>query len=443
MKSNNFKKFYKTVMLILLTAVITFLLTSTAMQNNQKSEKETAVTYVKTQDGISATLQTFRKFISEKYMYDVDDEKLLQSAIKGYIEGLDDQYSEYITKDEMNEYMESTLGNYVGIGVYLTKDILADQIVILAPIKGSPAEEAGLQPNDVVKSIDGVEYKADQLNEASAALKKEEGTKAKVEIFRNGDTFTVEVERKKIKINHVESKMLNDNIGYIEMTTFDEGTCDEFVKEYNNLSLHGAKQLIIDLRGNGGGIVSEAINIADLMVEKNKTLLITMGKNGKEDVTVAKEEKTINIPVVILIDEGTASSSEILAAAIKENNENIKIVGKQSYGKGVIQTLYTLNDGSGLKLTTNEYLTPNRNTINKKGIVPDYYVELPDGKSIYSIKENEDTQLQKAVELLTQKEVVIQNNTQSKQQIETTVEVTFENEIQEQQKEQVENQNQN
>ena len=405
MKDNKLRNFYKSLMLIILTAVITFIITSTVMYNKYGEGK---ITYVTTQsstssDLVSKTFQAFHKYISERYIYDIDDQKMLESAIKGYVKGLGDQYSEYITKDEMEEYMQETVGKYVGIGVYLVNDTETNQVMVLAPMKGSPAEEAGIKAGDYIKKVDGVEYTGEQLNQASSALKKEEGTKANVEILRNGDTLNIEVERRKIKLNPVESEDLEGNIGYISVTSFDEETKEDFENAYNELKAKNIKSLIIDLRNNGGGIVNEATDIADLMVEKGKTLLITTGKNEGEKVTKSKLDKIIDMPIVVLINSGTASSSEILAAALKENNDNVTIIGTQSYGKGVIQTIYTLSDGSGLKLTTNEYFTPNRNSINKKGIVPDIIIELPKNETENTNQEIEDLQLKKAVEVLKNK----------------------------------------
>ena len=174
------------------------------------------------------------------------------------------------------------------------------------------------------------------------------------------------------------------------------------MENYNTLKESNIKGLIIDLRNNGGGIVEESTNIADMFTTKDNTLLITTGKAGtKEEITKAKKDKEINIPVVILVNENTASASEILTAAIKENNEDtVSIVGKNTYGKGVIQSIFTLTDGSGVKLTTNEYYTPKHNTINKIGIKPDYEINLPEGESSYTITDEKDTQLQKALEIL-------------------------------------------
>lgn len=396
MKSNNFQKIYKAVMLIILTAAITFIITSTVMYG-KLGKKE--VQYITT-SGIGKTFQLFRNYISDKYIGEIDDEKMLESAIKGYIEGLGDEYSEYITKDEMKKYMEDAMGNYVGIGVYIAATSDTNQIIVLMPIKGSPAEEVGIISGDIITKVDGVEYTGEQLSEASNALKKEEGTKVQVEVLRNNEILNFEITRKSIKVNHIESEVLENNIGYMQISTFDEGCYEEFKQNWEELNSKNINSLIIDLRNNGGGIVDEALDIADMMVEKDKVLLITKGKKEKENETKAKTDKVINIPIIILINENTASSSEILSAAVKENNNNVKIVGTKSYGKGVIQTIYTLTDGSGLKLTTNEYFTPNHNTINKIGITPDIEVEFPKEENLYTVEKKNDTQLQKAIELL-------------------------------------------
>ena len=198
-------------------------------------------------------------------------------------------------------------------------------------------------------------------------------------------------------MEHVTSKMLEDNIGYIQIDAFEDGVADKFEEKYNELNKSGLKGLIIDLRSNGGGVVDEATDIADLFTEKNKPVLIMKDKNGEETITKAKKEQVIsNIPVVILTNETTASASEILAGALRDNY-SAKLVGKTTYGKGVIQTVYKLTDGSGLKITTEEYYTPSHNKIHKVGLVPDEEVEEN------TENEDNDTQLNKAIELIKNK----------------------------------------
>lgn len=391
MKSEKLQRIYRTIMLVVLTAAITFIITSIVMYHSLGSSN---IKYITT-DNIGRTFQTFRKFIEEKYIGTMDDNAMLESALKGYVEGLNDEYSEYITKEEMQEYMQDATGKYVGIGVYIANNTQTNQIVVLMPMKGSPAEEAGIKAGDIITKIDGKAYTGEELSEASSALKQEEGTKVQIEILREEQVLNIEVERKEVKVSHVETEILEDKIAYIQIPSFDEGCYEEFKQKWEEMQTnHNITSLIIDLRNNGGGIVDEAINIADMMVEKDKTLLITRSKQEKEEITKAKEDKTIHLPVVILVNENTASASEILTAAVKENNENTTIIGKTTYGKGIIQTLQRLSDGSGLKITTEKYYTPNRNEIHKIGITPDIEVEL---------KEDEDTQLQKAIDVLNKK----------------------------------------
>ena len=258
-------------------------------------------------------------------------------------------------------------------------------------------------PGDIITKVDGVSYTGEELTEASNKIKGEIGTSVKLEILRDGKTMEFEVTREHIKINHVESKVLENNIGYIEFNSFDEGCSKEFKEKLEELKGKNITALVIDIRNNGGGLVTEALDIADFIVEKDATLLITTDKKGKEEITKAKNDPMINMPVVLLTNSSSASASEILAGALKDNGK-ATIVGEKTYGKGVIQELLTLTDGSGLKITTNEYFTPNRNKINKVGITPDIEVKLDEkvqGQLV--IEGKDDTQLQKAIEILKQK----------------------------------------
>ena len=231
-------------------------------------------------------------------------------------------------------------------------------------------------------------------------MKGEEGTKVKIQILRDDKTIDMEVERKNVKINHVESEVLEDNIGYLKISTFDEGCSEEFEQKLQDLQNKNIKSLIIDLRNNGGGIVDEALAIADLFTDKDVTLLITKDKNGNEEIRKAQSDKKVDLPVIVLTNENTASASELLVGVLKDYNI-AKSVGTVTFGKGVIQELLTLPDESGLKITTNEYYTPKGNKINKIGIEPDEKVELPDEyKNVLDVPKDKDTQLNKAIELL-------------------------------------------
>ncbi len=393
------QKIYKVIMLLVIACTITFVLTTILVYKNLGETSK--YIYVSANDkGISSTIASFRKIIDKKFLGEIDEDKLLEGAIKGYVAGLGDPYTEYMTKEEMEDFNVEVQGNFVGIGVYLTKDTVNNTIMVISPIKDTPAYEAGIKPGDIISKVDGVSYTGEQLTEATNKIKGEEGTKVKLEIMRQEEIIELEVERKSVKINHVESEMLESKIGYIKFNTFDEGCSEEFKTQLENLKKDGMKALIIDIRNNGGGLVSETLDIADYIVEKNKTLLITVDKDNEEEIEKAEEDPIVNVPIVVLTNENSASASEILAGALKDNGK-ATIVGTTTYGKGVIQELLTLNDGSGLKITTNEYFTPNRTKINKIGIKPDYEVKLPEElEDVIDIQKNEDTQLQKAIELL-------------------------------------------
>ena len=392
-------KIYKIIMIVVLTAFITFMVTSISLYS-YFVKNPVSVSAQSTNKDIASKLTKYREIIDKYYLGDVDDTALEEGAIKGYIEGLGDPYTEYISKEEMDTYLDDTMGNFVGIGIYMIKNTQYDKIQVLSTIKGSPAEKAGIQAGDLIISADGVEYSADDMTTASNKIKGEEGTKVTIEVLRGAEKLKFELTREKVKVNQVEGKVLSNNIGYIKFTSFDETTAEDFKNQYQELAKKGIQSLIIDLRNNGGGIVDQALEIADYMTTKDSVLLYEVDKNGKETVKKAKEDPIVNMPIVILTNENTASASEILAGALKDLGK-AKIVGTTTYGKGVIQQILKLNDGSGLKITIEEYQTPNSNKINKVGIQPDEKVELPiTVNSLLTIKESDDTQLQKAIEML-------------------------------------------
>jgi len=317
----------------------------------------------------------------------------MESAVKGYVAGLGDIYTEYLTKDEYEELMVNVNGNYVGIGIYMTQDNYGN-IIVLLPIEGSPAEEAGLKTGDIITKVNGEDCIGMDLSLVANKVKGEEGTTVDIEIQREEEIINKTIERRTVEIEDIEYEVLDNNIGYIQILSFDDGCSNKFETVLNDFMSRGIKSLIIDVRDNGGGIVTEATDIADLFVAKNSNIMIEVDKDGKEKITKAKEEPIINseFKVIILTNENTASASEILVGALKENNI-AKIIGDRTFGKGVMQEVVPVSSGGALKLTIKEFLTPNGNKINKEGIKPDIEVE--------NIKDNDiDEQLQKAIQEL-------------------------------------------
>ena len=395
MEENNFSKSFF-VKCILLTVIVTALITSMIIIiiSNNTGNKDLI-------EKIETKLGIVQANIDADYLGEIDENKILESTVKGYVAGLEDEYSEYFTKEELEEYKSNNIeGAYVGIGVYIIQDVENNAIRVIAPISESPAEEAGIRPGDYIVKIDGEEVTGEDIEEASNKMKGEEGSKVKLQILRGEETIDLEVERKNVKVNHVESEIYEDKIGYLKIASFDENCSVEFEEKLEELQSKNIESLIIDLRNNGGGIVDEALSIADLFTDKDATLLITKDKDGNEEVRKSTPDKQLDLPVIVLTNENTASASELLVGVLKDYNIATS-VGTVTFGKGVIQELLTLPDESGLKITTNEYYTPNGNKINKIGIEPDEKVELPDEyKNVLSVPKDKDTQLNKAIELL-------------------------------------------
>lgn len=399
MKSEKIERIYKSIMMIAITSFITFIVT---LVFAYKTIDKNMIDNVRiNSDGDSnfsqlvQTMKLFKEQLEKEYIYELDDKKMMESALKGYVEGVGDEYTEYFTKEEVQEFMESTNGKYSGIGVYIsqTED---GEVLVLGPLSNSPAEEAGIKTGDIITKIDGVECKGKKLDENADSMKGETGTKVKLEIRRGEETLNFELTRRTIVVSENTVELLENNIAYIQLVTFGEDTAADLKNKIEELKKkNDLKGVILDLRNNGGGVVDESLKIADFFVDKDKTLLITKSKKDEEEVEKSKTDKLLDMPVVILTNEYTASASEILAGALKDNLD-CTIVGTNTYGKGVIQVFRELNDGSALKITISEYFTPNHNEINKKGIKPDIEIQLESGS-------DEDVQLQKAIETLKSK----------------------------------------
>lgn len=383
----------KIITAIIVTAVLTYFITINTVLKAYLNTS--GITY------LSTKMALINQKLNQNYIYDENEEEMLEYALKGYVAGANDKYTEYLPKDEMTDLMESTSGNYVGIGVYLANNKKSNSIVVVGVIEGSVAESAGIQAGDVIKAVDDVSCFGDDIENVSAIFKgKEEGTEVKIKIDRAGEEQEFMVKRSNIRIKSVSSKVIEDDVGYIKVSTFNNGTAQEFTNAYNDLKEQGISSLVIDLRNNGGGLVSESLNLAKTMVKKGNVLLVTRNKSDKEKVEKNNQEPIVDVPVVILQNSNSASASEILAGSLRDNC-GYKIIGETSYGKGVIQTIFSFADGTGIKMTTEEYFTPNHSKINEVGIEPDIVVELDEEwKNVFNIPYENDTQLKKAVEEL-------------------------------------------
>lgn len=397
-KKNNI---YKIIMVIIVTMLVTFLITSVVFYNyymkTDNGNIEALTKYISVSDSttvLEKKIEILKKYLEKDYIGELDEEKMLEAALKGYVAGLGDKYTEYLTNDELEDLMVSVNGNYVGIGIYMTKNDDGD-ILVLLPIEGSPAEEADLQTGDIIKKVDGKECNGLELTDVSNMVKGEEGTKVNLEILRDNKTFSIDVERRKVEIKYIESKVLDGNIGYIEMLGFEENCTAKFKEELEKLKKQNINSLIIDLRENGGGLVTEAISMSELFVPMGNVILKTYDKNNIETVTKSTNPSAEKMKVVVLVNENSASATEIFAAAIQDNEAGT-IIGTTTYGKGIMQEVEPLAIGGALKVTIEEFRTPKGNKIHEVGITPDIEVE----NEKLTTEEAQDKQLQTAINFL-------------------------------------------
>ena len=338
-------------------------------------------------------LYELKDFISKNYYYanEIDNEEMITKTMQGYVEGLGDEYSEYFSKDEYSKFTEQALGSYCGIGVYLTEKDGHTEVV--STIKDSPAEEAGLQSGDIIAGVNEEDVSNQSSEEIVSKIKGKENTPIKLTVLRKNEYISFDLVTKEVQVYHVESKMLENNVGYIQLITFNDGCAEEFGKELESLKKQGAKKYILDLRYNTGGVVTDCEKIASFFLPINSTIYHIKQANGQiSEVKTHTAPIDAESPMIVLVNDYSASASEILAGALKDHNR-AKLLGIKTYGKGVIQAVYKIGDGSALKLTIAEYLTPNQISINKIGIEPDYKVELPEKEEN---KEFVDTQLKEA-----------------------------------------------
>lgn len=352
-------------------------------------------------EGVRDKIDTIDAIIDDYYYFNIDREKQEEALYDAIMEGLDDPYSVYYTPEEFAELQEDTSGEYVGIGAVVTQD--ADMVVsVVRPIPGSPAEESGLQAEDIITEVDGTEIVDQELTLVVDMIRGTEGTKAHIKLYRPSiqDYIEVDVERRVVENVSVYSEMLDNNIGYIQVQQFYENTSDEFKTAIDALEAQGMQGLIIDMRDNPGGVLTTVVDMCDYLMDGG-VIVTTKDKNGNIiSEYSASEEHSVDIPMVVLTNGNSASASEIFSGAMQDTGM-AELVGTTTYGKGIVQSVIPLDDGSAIKLTVAKYFTPNGNDIHEKGIEPDYEVELPDGRTnAVNLDRAEDTQLQKAEELI-------------------------------------------
>jgi carboxyl-terminal processing protease len=350
-------------------------------------------------------LTVLKYLIDTYYLEDVDTEDFATGIYKGFISSLKDPYSTYYTKEEYESLMESSSGVYHGIGAVVSQDVKTGVITIVKPYKDGPAYKAGLLPNDIIYKVEGEEVTGEDLTEVVSKIKGKEGTKVNLTIIRDGvaDPMDFTIVRKKINIPTIEYEMLKDKIGYIQITKFDEITISQFSSAVSDLEKKGMKGLVIDVRDNPGGLLNSVVDILDRLLPKGKLVVYTEDKYGKREEEVTDDSLRFNKPIAVLINGNSASASEIFAGTLQDY-KMATIVGTTSFGKGIVQRVIPLTDGTAVKLTISKYFTPNGRNIHGEGIVPDVEVELDEElKQLVTIPKDKDNQLQKAIEILKKK----------------------------------------
>lgn len=347
----------------------------------------------------SKKIDDIYRIINNTYMDEYTKDSIREGMYKGMLESLDDPYSVYYTKEEYEELMEDSSGVFEGIGAYLQQDPDTMVITIVRPIKHSPAEEAGLHRDDILVEVDGEDITGQDLNLVVSKVRGPEGSTVNIGVVRQGesDILHFDIVRAEVISESVESEMMDNNIGYIHISEFADHTDTQFVESYDELLADGMESMILDLRTNGGGYVDTAVGVAQRLV-KEGTIVSLKDRDGKgysyED---EGDDKYIDIPCVVLVDGNTASASEILTAALKDYGI-ATIIGTKTFGKGIVQDVIPLSDGSGLKITNSKYYSPNGENIHKIGIEPD--IEVGWDYEMYK-KDGTDNQLEAAKQYLT------------------------------------------
>ncbi|MCC8160661.1 MAG: S41 family peptidase [Oscillospiraceae bacterium] len=398
---------------IVLTAVITAVVTAVISCKVTSYVKDTVAVFLPSANEDAAFYNKVRgieQILDSSYLYDYDKNELRETALAEYVNALDEPYTSYYSAEEFSSYIENIRDGYVGIGVIVAVNE-DNQIEVVAPFEGSPAYDAGLQPGDIIKAVDGTEYDGNSLNDAVNSIKNgKEGTIVNITLIRGDEELNIDIERGDISSESVNAEMLEDNIGYIRITGFnmesengEHSTYSEFNEKFYELQNEGMTKLIIDLRDNPGGVLSEVCDIADMLLPEG-TITYTEDKYGEREYYSSDAEYE-DIPIVILINGNSASASEVLTGALKDYGR-ATVIGTTSYGKGIVQKVYTFYDGSGISFTTSKYYTPNGICIHEVGIEPDITVEMPEEfENMYAsmIDYEDDVQLQKAVEVIKEK----------------------------------------
>lgn len=368
-------------------------------EKEKKETKQTVEVVSVYDDEMADKVEMLEELIYEYYYKDDIDQAAMQDGMyKGMVDSLGDPYSVYYTEAELEALLEQTSGIYYGIGAYVGLDTVTGYPKIISPIEGAPAEEAGLRPDDIIYEVDGVSTHGKDINNVVALIKGEEGTKVTLTIVRSGesDYLYIDVERRLVETPSVESEMFENGMAYIQITEFADTTVEQFAEALETAEASGMKGLILDLRANPGGSLSAVVDIARMLLPKG-LVVYTEDKYGDRQEFTCNGKHEFKLPMVVLVDGNSASASEVLAGAIKDY-ELGTLVGTTTYGKGIVQQIISLDDGTAIKVTVSSYYSPKGINIHGTGIEPDLVCEF-DAEAYYG-EEQFDNQLEYAKEVL-------------------------------------------
>ncbi len=351
--------------------------------------------------GDDAKAASIQEIIDRYYLNTVTEDAVAEGVYKGIMASLDDPYSVYYTKDEYESIQASTQGTYCGIGAMVSQNVNTGIITIVKVYKGTPAEKFGLLAGDIIYKVAGEEVTGVDLTTVVTKMKGEEGTDVEIVVAREGesDYVTKKVTRAQIEVPTIEYEMLADGIGYIAVSEFDEVTAQQFREALKDLESQGERALVIDLRDNGGGVLSTAVDMLDRLIADGM-LVYTETKEGVDEEFKAEDSDSFDKPLAVLVNGNSASASEVFSGAIQDYGIG-KLVGTTTFGKGIVQSIIPLGDGSALKLTTAKYYTPKGRNIHDTGLEPDVEVELSnEAKKKSPLEKKDDNQLQTAIKEL-------------------------------------------
>lgn len=354
-------------------------------------------------DEVSQKIDEIYQYMNIYYYGEFDKQDIYNSLYSGVLESLEDPYSVYYTKEEYEDMQVSTSGKYVGIGAGVSQNLNTMEVTITKVYRGTPSEDAGLKNGDMILFVEDIQATSVEVSELVQYIRGEEGTTVHMVIYRpsTGETLEFDVERRKVVLPSIEGELLEDGIGYIQITEFQDETDEQFAQMVNQLKTQGAKGLIIDVRANPGGLLRTVVNLLDQVLPKGLLVYVQDKYGNRDDYT--SDAICLDLPIVVLMDESSASASEIFAGALKDY-EYATLVGKTTYGKGIVQNIIRLSNGDAMKITTAKYFTPKGNDIHKIGVTPDVEVDYE-----YSGPEDEvydkqyDSQFLKAVEIMKEK----------------------------------------